>query len=74
MSTYDTKPTIENVLERIDALRVDMQAGFKEVFRRLDNIEARLDRLERHQSSQDARLDAFIEQVIELKRDLKHPV
>lgn len=47
---YDTKPTIETVLERINALgselRGEMQRGFNEINRRLDDFDVRLDRVE----------------------------
>jgi hypothetical protein len=43
---YDTKPTIETVLESINALRTEMLAGFATINKRLDAMEIRLDRLE----------------------------
>ena len=74
MSEFDTQPTIQNVLERIESLRDDMLTGFKEVFRRLDVLESRLERTERRQSLQDEKIDLFILDVIEMKRSLRHPV
>jgi hypothetical protein len=54
---YDTKPTIETVLESINALgarlqgeieslRQETQAGFAAINKRLDAMDIRLDRLE----------------------------
>ena len=74
MSEFDTQPTIQNVLERIESLRDDMLTGFKEVFRRLDVLESRLERTERRQSLQDEKIDLFILDVIEMKRSLRQPV
>ncbi len=43
---YDTKPTIETVLERISALGQEMRAGFEAVGQRFDALDVRLDRME----------------------------
>jgi septation ring formation regulator EzrA len=81
MSEYNTQPTIQTLLEEMQKGFAAIAERFDEVYVRLDRIETRLDaiearltRIERRQSNQDATLDAFIEQVIEMKRDLKHPV
>ncbi|HEY0003734.1 MAG TPA: hypothetical protein VGB17_02900 [Pyrinomonadaceae bacterium] len=37
---YDTKPTIETVLERITALADQMQKGFERIETRMDRIES----------------------------------
>lgn len=71
MSTYDTKPTIENVLERIDALREDMLTGFREVFRRLDLIDAKIDTMNERLLTQEAKLRLHDKRISELEH---HPV
>jgi hypothetical protein len=45
MTDYNTNPTIETVLERIEALGMEMRAGFAAINTRLDRLEAKLDRL-----------------------------
>ncbi|MGI9108258.1 MAG: hypothetical protein ACR2G4_18675 [Pyrinomonadaceae bacterium] len=51
---YDTKPTIETVLERLSALGTEMREGFARIEKRLDNVDKRLDdfdvRLDRMES------------------------
>ena len=51
---YDTKPTIETVLERISALGTEMREGFARIETRLENVDNRLDdfdvRLDRMES------------------------
>lgn len=59
-----TRPTIETVLERIDALGESMRDGFAAVGVRLDKLEARLDRV-------DARLDRTQAEVLELRVDFR---
>ena len=41
---YDTKPTIETVLEMLRDMREETRAGFASVNRRLEQIEALVDR------------------------------
>ena len=43
---YDTKPTIETVLERISALGEEVRQGFRKTDERLERIEIRIDRVE----------------------------
>lgn len=43
---YDTKPTIETVLERINVLGTEIRAGFAHIENRLDDFDVRLDRME----------------------------
>lgn len=43
---YDTKPTIETVLERINALGTELRDGFAHIEKRLDDFDVRLDRME----------------------------
>jgi len=71
MSEFDTRPTIETVLEH-------MTAGFSEIKRRFDSIdlqfeeiERRLDKGEKRAERIDAKLDLFIEEVIEMKRAMR---
>ena len=57
MTEYDTNPTIETVLEKIETLRTEMHMRFDNIFKRL-------------RRQQDI-VDTFIEEVIEMRRDLK---
>jgi hypothetical protein len=50
-SDADTLPTIQNVLERIEALAGEMRAGFQAVSQRLDRLERRTAAIE-HQLEQ----------------------
>ena len=61
MSEYDTKPTIETVLER-------MEAGFAGLNLRLDAIESRLEAIVNDALRQDEKIDLFIREVLEMKR------
>jgi uncharacterized protein YoxC len=74
MSNYDTTPTLETVMEELEKGFAMMKQQFTAIKAELDQIIARLDKTDRRQSNQDAKLDAFIEEVIEMKRNLKHPV
>jgi archaellum component FlaC len=42
----DTKPTIETLLKRLNAVAEDMRKGFASVEQKLERIEIRLDRVE----------------------------
>ena len=64
MSEYDTKPTIETVLEAIQRLQNAMVDQFEGISKRLDGI----DREMRHQ---DDKLDSFILDVIDMKREMR---
>jgi hypothetical protein len=71
MSEFDTRPTIETVLEH-------MTAGFDGVTKhliaidsRLASIEERLDKGEKRAERIDVKLDLFIEEVIEMKRAMR---
>jgi chaperonin cofactor prefoldin len=66
--------TIEQVYEKLVQLTELCDREFKDIHHRLEKIETRLDRLERRQNLQDSKLDDFIAEIIEMKRDLKHPV
>ena len=66
--------TIETVYEKLVQLTELCDREFKDIHRRLENIESRLDRTDRRMANHDAKIDAFIEDIIEMKRDFKHPV
>lgn len=74
MSNYDTRPTIETVLEEMRKGFAAMAEEFTAIHAQLGDILARLDRTDRRMANHDAKIDAFIEDIIEMKRDLKHPV
>lgn len=61
---YDTKPTIETVLERINALGEEMRAGFKQVNTRLDVMDGRLKKVEH-------KISLLNEDVLELRSDMR---
>lgn len=67
MPDYDTRPTIETLLEEMKKGFAAMAEQFNEVFHRLDLIE-------RRQARQDEKIDLFIAEVLELKRQMRHPV
>jgi hypothetical protein len=68
MSEYNTNPTIETVLERIEALRIEMNAGFDSL---RTEMTWRFDAIYKCLRRQQDIVDEFIEQVIEMRRDLK---
>jgi uncharacterized coiled-coil protein SlyX len=74
MSDYNTKPTIENVFEKLNALTEEMRQGFAAIAVRLDRIEERLTSLEQRYDHQEDKIDIFIREVLDLRRALKHPV
>jgi uncharacterized protein YeeX (DUF496 family) len=74
MSDQDTQPTIETMLEEMRKGFAAMVDQFTALNAQLSKMVAQLDRTDRRQSHQDSKLDAFIEEVIEMKRSLKHPV
>jgi hypothetical protein len=59
--------TIEQVYEKLVQLTELCDREFKQ-------LNAQVARTERRQRQQDSKLDSFIEEIIEMKRDLKHPV
>jgi len=65
---YDTRPTIETVLERINALgnelRSEMRAGFEQVNTRLDVMDGRLKKVEH-------KISLLNEDVLELRADMR---
>jgi hypothetical protein len=56
------------VLERIEALRIEMNAGFDSL-RTETNV--RFDAIDKRMRRQNELVDNFIEEVIEMRRDLK---
>ena len=75
---YDTAPTIETVLERIDALAQEVRAGFAGVNQKLTVIEQRVDKLEQRFVEFEDRLDRVEAtsyrthaELVELKREVK---
>jgi hypothetical protein len=59
-----TRPTIETVLERINALGERMNEGFAAVWTRLDKMDERLDQM-------DTRLDRTQAMVHEMRADFR---
>jgi uncharacterized coiled-coil DUF342 family protein len=72
---YDTKPTIETVLERINALgeelRSEMHAGFAQVEKRFDEADARFDGLDRRLTLVEDKISVLNEDVLELRADVR---
>ena len=68
MTDYNTNPTIETVLERIEALRLEMHAGFDSL---RTETSGRFDAIDKRMRRQNELVDNFIEEVIEMRRDLK---
>jgi hypothetical protein len=71
MPDYDTKPTLETLLEEI-------RKGFAAVTAEINDVHvdltSQIGKLERTQKRQDEKIDLFIAEVIELKRQMRHPV
>jgi hypothetical protein len=88
MSDQDTKPTLETVLKEVrsgfaamdkrlaalEAQTYDTKPIWQRALGEILEVKETLARLERRQGLQDSKLDDFIEEVIEMKRDLKHRV
>lgn len=68
---YDTKPTIETVLEMIVSLRDEMRAGFARIESRVDALDIRLDRIESEVKLTHSEVYALRADFKELKNDLK---
>jgi archaellum component FlaC len=66
-----TRPTIETVLERINALGERMDEGFAAVGTRLDKMEGRLDQMDEHLEQMDTRLDRTQSIVHEMRADFR---
>ena len=63
-SEMTTKPTLDTILERINAQGEEMRVGFVSVGQRLDRIEIRLDRVE-------SRLDRVESMVLDVRADFR---
>ena len=63
-SEMTTKPTLDTILERINAQGEAMRVGFVSVGQRLDRIEIRLDRVE-------SRLDRVESMVLDVRADVR---
>jgi predicted nuclease with TOPRIM domain len=61
---YDTRPTMETVLERIEELRGETRAGFEQVNTRLDVMDGRLKKVEH-------KISLLNEDVLELRSDMR---
>jgi hypothetical protein len=73
--TVDAK--LDLILARLSALEAkafDTRPIWERALAEILEVKETLVRLERRQGRQDSKLDAFIEEVIEMKRALKHPV
>jgi trans-2-enoyl-CoA reductase len=73
--TVDMK--LDLILTRLAALEAkayDTKPIWERALAEILEVKETLTLLQRRQRSQDARLDAFIEEIIEMKRDLQHPI
>jgi len=70
---YDTKPTIETVLERLSALGTEMREGFARIETRLDDFDVRLDRMESDVSKTRSEMLTLRADFKELRAHLKEP-
>jgi archaellum component FlaC len=66
-----TRPTIETVLERINALGESMNEGFAAVHTRLNQMDGRLDRMDERLEQMDTRLDRTQAIVHEMRADFR---
>ena len=66
-----TKPTIETVLERINALGERMDEGFIAVHTRLNQMDERFDRMDERLEQMDTRLDRTQAMVHEMRADFR---
>ena len=66
-----TRPAIETVLERINALGERMNEGFAAAGTRLDKMEGRLDRMGERLEQMDTRLDRTQAMVHEMRADFR---
>jgi hypothetical protein len=65
---------VDGRLAALEAKAFDTRPIWERALAEILEVKETLVRLERRQGRQDAKLDAFIEEVIEMKRDLKHPI
>ena len=74
MSDYDTKPTIETLLEEVKKGFAAVALELAAVRDDISDLQATLTRIEYRQNLQDDKIDTFIKEVLELKRQMRHPV
>jgi hypothetical protein len=78
MSDYDTKPTIETLLEEVKKGFAAVAAEFTVIRAQINDVHidliTQIGRLERRQTLQDEKIDLFIAEVLDLKRQMRHPV
>ncbi|MFN2452835.1 MAG: hypothetical protein ABR577_01300 [Pyrinomonadaceae bacterium] len=73
MSENITKPTLETLLERMNAIGERMDKGFEAVNIRLDHIEIRLDRIESMAHTTRGEMLSMRADFTELRNSLKQP-
>jgi hypothetical protein len=66
--------TIEQVYEKLVELTELCERRFIDLTTEVSVLAEATAMIARRQGSQDSKLDAFIEDIIEMKRDLKHPI
>jgi len=71
---YDTKPTVETVLERISALGTEMREGLARIETRLDDFDVRLDRMESDVSKTRSEMLALRADFKEFRAHFREPV
>jgi len=68
---YDTKPTLETLLEMMTAMREEMRAGFVLTERRFDALDVRLERMEAVAHDTQSKFHALRADFNELRNSLK---
>jgi hypothetical protein len=71
---YDTKPTLEVILERINAVGEETRAGFAALEKRLEDFEVRLDRIESMTNQTRAEMLTLRADFKEFRAHFKEPV
>ena len=69
-SNADTKPTLETILERIDAVRVNLDGLREEMNRRFDEHDKRFDEQKKILSDFDVRIDRIDGVVSQTRSDM----
>jgi peptidoglycan hydrolase CwlO-like protein len=70
----DTRPMLERILSGVQDIQAQLLVinnRLDAIESRLDSIESRLDGIDKELSRQDAKIDLFIEDVIEMRRKLR---
>jgi uncharacterized coiled-coil DUF342 family protein len=68
---YDTKPTLETLLEMMKGMRDEMRAGFAQVESRFDAVDVRLDRMDAVAHETQAKFHALRADFNEFKKELR---